>query len=178
MMIATTHSVKHNTTRNSAFDIDDIYDISKKRFDKDMYVDVMKSYFKYALDYMLEGNDLKLGYRLGYLKIRKEKVDIIIRDNGKIITNCYVDIPATKKLKNNADPFEPLKIVKHVDMDYVVRAKWDKGIFNNVRTYYYKPSSKLSKIMFDRAVNNDISEFNELHKNKEFNRKDKQGQTR
>ncbi len=172
-MIVPTPSVRKSNTINSTFSIKDIYDISKQRFDVDKYEAVMTSYFKHSIGYLLQGNDLKLGSRLGHIKVRKEKTDFIVREGGKVLTNCYVDVRATKTINKDKDPFAPLKVIRHTEMDYVLDATWDKGIFNNVRTYYFKPSRTLRKTMFYMAKDGDISEINELHKNRKFNREDK-----
>jgi hypothetical protein len=172
-MIQTTHSVKTSTTRNGTFEVDDIYDISERKWGKDKYKEVLTAYFEEVMEYMLDtGNDVEMRHRMGTFCIRKEKVDFIVRENGKVYTNCFVNKRATieaQKLDPDAD------IIRHLDMDYIIKPKWFKGVFKNRKSYYFKQSAKFSKRLYEKAIRNETENVNELYNNRDFNREDRQG---
>jgi len=173
MTTETTRSIKITTTIRSSFDVDDCWDISNKEHTKDLFRDVINSYFRNVADYLIEtGVDVKMQYSLGHFTLRKEKVEFIIRDNGEVFTNCYVNREATKEVQKT-DPFaRPIRLM---DTEHILRFSWRKDGFRNMSSYYFKKSGEFSKRLFDKAINNDLSNFNELRRNFSYLREDKQG---
>jgi hypothetical protein len=173
-MITKTRDVRKSTTVKGTFTISDVYDISNQKYKQELFEDAISSYLKHAVDYVLDtGMGLKLGSNLGELVVRKEKVEFIIRDNGKVYTNCFVDARATNELKKTKEPNEKVTLIRHLDMEYLLKPIWFKGMFKNATAYYFKSSPYFSKKLYEKAINNDTIDINELHQNTKFNREDK-----
>jgi len=174
MTITKTSSVRKSATIGGTFTASDVYDMTSKKYESDMFNDVLDSYLRNAAEYIVEeGVDYKMGSNVGTLGVRKEKVDFIVLENGKVITNCFVDKLKSNEVNRNLKEGEKPVILRHLDMENILKAVWDKGSFKNATSYYFQHSKTLSKTLYEKSLINDTSKINELHKNRQFNRKSK-----
>jgi len=173
MTIAKTDRVKKSATERGTFYIEDIHKISHGSHELEIYKDVIESYMKNLVDYILDtGIDVKLNRNVGEIGMRKEKIEYIVRDNGKVKTNCMVDLKET--MKERAVGNIPDNVfIRHLEMENTLKPLWNKGRFKNSASYYFKPDVYLREKMYYKAIANDTININELHKDRKFNRKDK-----
>jgi len=172
-MIQTTHSVKNQITRAGTFTLNDIHDITDKKYSKEVFKDVLNTYFREAMEYTLgTGVDLVMGFKLGSIGVRKEPVDYIFRKDGTVYTNCPIDMKATHEYRKENKDSVPLR---HKGIEWVIKPVWTKGVFKNKTSYYFKKSPAYSKYLYEETLKNNTSNINELYYDREFNRKIRQG---
>lgn len=122
------------------------------------YNELLSNFFKFLLDSLIEGKELKFPSGLGSMKISGKKLEIKFNEKGEI-EKINIDWPKTKKLwkeceeckKNNKKIY---LLNEHSD-GIRYRFLWSKhkAIFRTKRCYVFKAAKSARKKLFTSIIN-------------------------
>ena len=118
-------------------------EITRKR-----YAEILEGFFAEARDYILEGGEFKIPYRLGFLKIIKVKGDL---------KKLKVDWKSTNELWDRDTECKKNKqlvfhLNEHSEGAYY-RVHWKKGVVKNISTVTFLPIRSLKSLIANKVKN-------------------------
>lgn len=132
--------------------------ISKSKFNN-----IISDYNSYLGDSIINDLEIQLPFRLGKLEMIKQKREVFLDDNGKVINTNPPDWKATNHLwKNNKEAKEKKILIRHTNKHtggYVFSIYYNKSkaVYKNKKIYFFKPIRKIS-----RSINKRINDYSKV----------------
>lgn len=152
-MEETVRRLRFISTISSTFNVEDIYKLINAKYKTfnltlHMFSVILKTYFKAVQRRLIEdGVAYYMPSGLGIIAITKTKTGIEWDANGNILKKTfYLDMEKTKALKG--------KKVHLMDIEYIMRLKWFKGIFKNKSLFYLNANKKIKSKLWEMANSN------------------------
>lgn len=136
------------------------FNIGRPVTEKEFY-SIIRTINKRLAEYLIQGYEIKLPYKLGSLELRKRPTRVAIVD-GKLVNNFPIDWDATLKLWfEDEQSYKDKTIIKTEDRE-VYRVYYDKNKaqYNNKSFYQFQTNRDIKKKIVSYAKRGLIQAFN------------------
>lgn len=127
---------------------------------RSQYFSIVRKTNKLLGEYLLQGEDIKLPYRLGRLEIRKYKGNVSLV-NGEIKTNLPIDWNKTLKLWYEDEESYKNKVLVRIEEKEIYKIYYNRGTarFNNKAYYQFNVNRDLKRRLKDNIKEGKIDAF-------------------
>lgn len=168
--VATTRKLKEprNHKVKNSYGVYDGYKYYRKNKPKDskyiltesQYFSIIRKINKLLGDNLVKGNDVTLPCRLGRLELRKNNVNITIKDN-KVKANLPIDWDKTLKLWYEDEESYKNKTLIKMEEKEIFKIHYNKSIanYNNKSFYQFNVNRELKKRLKESIKNDNIDAY-------------------
>lgn len=127
---------------------------STYKITKEKYLKVIRNINNCLKEALIQGNSIKLPYRMGAIELQKTKKNVKFKD-GKIYNNLPVDWDATLKLWHEDSECKEKKVLIRQDVHYIYKVVYSKvNVKYHNRKYFFFNVNRTIKQALKQQINN------------------------